>query len=114
MILTCGFRKYLNLAGIHPSACQTVSLSRGKAATILSAARSSIQTEEVSHAYAEDLQDEIKPVFAEVKFPAGGLFMALGCCSLKDAASKGQRTVQSADKHIFASLHNTYNLPGHW
>ncbi len=90
----------LESRGIHPSACQTISLSRGQVATILSAARSSIQTGEVSRAYAEVLQDEIYPVFAKLKFPTEGLFMRLGGCSLKDAASKGQMAVLSANDAV--------------
>ncbi|KAJ3494195.1 hypothetical protein NLG97_g4236 [Lecanicillium saksenae] len=98
------FDKWLPLIlesrGIDPSACQTVSFSRGQVATILSAARSSIQTGTQSRAYAEDLQDEIYPIFDALKFPLEGLFMRLGGCSLKDAASDGQMAVFSADDAV--------------
>ncbi len=90
----------LESRGIHPSACQTVSLSRAKVATVLSAACSSKQTGEVNRAYAEDWQGEIKPVVAVLKVPAQGLFMRLGGCSLKDAASKGQMAVRSTDDAV--------------
>ncbi|KAJ6789275.1 hypothetical protein PWT90_02141 [Aphanocladium album] len=99
-----GFDKWLPLIlesrGIDRSACQTAALSRGKVATILSAARSSIQTGTMSRAYAEDLQDEIYPVFAALKYPPEGLFMRLGGCSLKDAASDGQMAVFSANDAV--------------
>lgn len=99
-----GFDKWLPLIlesrGIDPSACQTASFSRGQVATILSAARSSIQTGQLSRAYAKDLQDKIRPVFAALTFPPEGLFMRLGGCSLKDAASDGQMAVFSADDAV--------------
>lgn len=89
----------LESRGIQPSDCQEVSLSRGQISTIISAARSSIQTGQVSRAYAEDLKDEIYPAFATLEFPSEGLFMRLGGCSLKDAAD-GQLAVHSADDAV--------------
>lgn len=82
---------------------QTVTLSRPQARLLLDTAEGSLQTGTVNRVFAEDIDDEIKPLLRRrLAFQPEGLFLRLDACSPKDGAHlvPGKPALHSVDEVI--------------
>ncbi|KAI0836865.1 hypothetical protein F5Y06DRAFT_304953 [Hypoxylon sp. FL0890] len=99
------FKRWLPLIlrsrGLLPSDSQVVTLSSAQARLLLKAADASIPAGYVSRLYREEINQEIIPAFANLRFPHEGLFLRLDACSAKDRVLKVPRR---------ASLHSVEDI----
>jgi hypothetical protein len=102
------FERWLPLVmrrrNLPSTALQVVGLSKAQVRTMVQAQNASIHTKVLSRAYAEDLEDEVRPAFASLSFPPQGLFMRLDACSAKDGTHSvpGKMAVSSAEEVVLA------------
>ncbi|OIW29405.1 hypothetical protein CONLIGDRAFT_324718 [Coniochaeta ligniaria NRRL 30616] len=85
------FKRWLKLIlstrNVDLSAVQTITLSRPQTRLLLDTADGSLQTWTVNRMFAEDIDEEIKPILRkQLTFPPEGLFLRLDACSPKDGA----------------------------
>ncbi|KAB5576070.1 hypothetical protein GE09DRAFT_614287 [Coniochaeta sp. 2T2.1] len=76
----------LSTRSVTSPSVQTITLSRPEARLLLNTAEGSLQTKTVNRMFAEDLEDEIKPLLRGLTVPPEGLFLRLDACSPKDGA----------------------------
>ncbi|RFU33716.1 hypothetical protein B7463_g2606, partial [Scytalidium lignicola] len=94
------FKRWLPLIlrsqNIDPNKIQTICLSQSQGRLLLDAAQSSLHTRKLNGMYAEELADDIVPVFSKLIFPPEGLFLRLDSCSPKDGTgtTKPLRTTE--------------------
>ncbi|KAH8909197.1 hypothetical protein BR93DRAFT_536731 [Coniochaeta sp. PMI_546] len=85
------FKRWLTLIlstrNANLSAVQIITLSRSQTRLLLDAAEGSLQIGRVNRLFAEDIDEEIKPILRQqLFFPPEGLFLRLDACSPKDGA----------------------------
>ncbi|KAJ9138324.1 hypothetical protein NKR19_g7883 [Coniochaeta hoffmannii] len=77
----------LSTRNMAPADVQTVTLARPQARLLLETAEGSLQLQTVNRMFADDIDDEIKPLLRkQLTFPPEGLFLRLDACSPKDGA----------------------------
>lgn len=93
----------ISTRGLHPSALQTVALSRAQVHLLVQASASSVITRVLNRVHAEDIEDTILPILrAGLVFPPEGLFLRLERTSPKDGAHAvpGRRSLHSAEEVV--------------
>lgn len=85
--------------GIPSSAVQRIVLTRAQAQLLHTASDSTIHTQKLNRVYAEDLDDEIVPVFSRLEFGEKGFFLRLDACSPKDGVG-GNMPLRSVNELI--------------
>ncbi|KAK5630661.1 hypothetical protein RRF57_006376 [Xylaria bambusicola] len=73
---------------LAPSDAQIITLSQPQTRLLLRVAEASIPSGSINRIYQEEIDEEIVPSFATIKFPPEGLFVRFDACSAKDGMQK--------------------------